>query len=52
MLNLNCKFSRIDIALWGSMDRTDRRQEIRRQKRHCAFLDYGAGIERLARRGH
>ena len=44
ILFLNCKFSRIDIVLWGSMNRTDRRQEMRRQKRHCAFLDYGTSM--------
>jgi hypothetical protein len=27
-LFLNCKFSHMDIALWGSMDRTEGRQEI------------------------
>jgi hypothetical protein len=41
---LNYKFSRVDIALWGIMDRTKRRQKIRRQKRDCAFLDYGASM--------
>jgi hypothetical protein len=34
----------MDIAPWGNMDRTDRRQEIRHHKRHCGFFDYGASM--------